>query len=71
MKIPKKKFLYSLEKRNNWFIESPHNLREYLIHQTGKNKIQRRSFLNNFYDNIAYANIPITWEPLERFGDYL
>ena len=71
MKIPKKKFLYSLERRNNWFIESPHNLREYLIHQTGKNKIQRRSFLNNFYDNIAYANIPITWEPLERFGDYL
>ena len=26
---------------------------------------------HNFYDNIAYANIPITWEPLERFGDYL
>ncbi len=44
-KIPEIKYLYRLETRNNFFIDSHHPLRETLINQTGLTSIHRHEFL--------------------------
>lgn len=69
-KIPHIDFLYSLNKRNNYYIESHHPLRETIINQTGKTEEERRAFLQNMFDK-AINIIPVKWKPLEFYGDML
>jgi 5-methylcytosine-specific restriction endonuclease McrA len=70
MKIPEIKFLRSLEKRNNYYINSHHPLRETIINQTGKTSTERRDFLKKMYTN-AISRIPVTWKPIEKHGELL
>ena len=71
-KIPQISYLDSLLKRNNFYIESHHPLRETILNQMGKSEIERRSFLQNFYD-LSTQKIPSTikWKPSEYFGTEL
>ena len=61
-KIPILKYLYLLNKRNNWYIESHHPLRETIKNQTGSTALERKNFLQKFYNN-AVSIIPTKWEP--------
>ena len=67
-KIPDINYLYSLNKRNNYYIESHHPLRETIINQTGKTQEERRNFLQIMFDN-AIGHIPIKWKPIEIYGE--
>jgi 5-methylcytosine-specific restriction endonuclease McrA len=69
-KIPDIKYLYSLNKRNNFYIESHHPLRETIINQTGKLQEGRRDFLQKMFDN-AINNIPVKWLPKKIHGERL
>ncbi len=51
-KVPNNQYLIRLSKRNEFFIDSHHPLRETLINQTGINKVIRDKFLND-QDGIA------------------
>lgn len=57
-------FLYRLEARNNYLIESHHPLRETLIQQTGKTREVRHRFLQHQYHQ-ARALLVHTWRPKE------
>ena len=64
-RIPKLLFLKRLNKRNNYYIQSHHPLRETIMNQTGKNVKDRHKFLQNYYNN-ARDIIPVEpWEPIE------
>ena len=67
-KIPDINYLYSLNKRNNYYIESHHPLRETIINQTGKTQEERRNFLQTMFDN-AISHIPVKWKPTEIYGE--
>jgi len=60
-KIPTKSLLLRLNTRNEHLISSHHPLRETLIQQTGRSLRERRSFLENFYEN-AWKILLHTWE---------
>jgi len=66
------KFLYSLNNRNNFYIESHHPLRETILNQTGKSADSRVTFLQDFFDQ-AVSKIPSInkWKPLELYGEQL
>ena len=61
-KIPTKSLLVRLNTRNEYLISSHHSLRETLIQQSGRSSSERRSFLENFYEN-AWKILLQTWEP--------
>lgn len=61
--IPRPKYLDRLHKRNNFFIDSHHPLRETLINQTGKTENQRASFLREM-DKFAINQLIVRWEPI-------
>lgn len=61
-RIPERRFLERLFNRNEFYIESKHPLAETIINQTGRNKEQRRLFLEKQY-NIALSNSIHTWKP--------
>ena len=61
-KIPTINFLERLHKRNSFFIDSHHPLRETLILQTGKTNTIRMGFLNKVY-NLAEVSIINKWSP--------
>jgi hypothetical protein len=67
-KIAELNYLYLLNKRNNWYIESHHPLRETIIKQTGKSAEVRKDFLQNFYNN-AVSIIPAKWKPQDINGE--
>ena len=67
-KIPKIYYLEALNRRNNFYIESHHPLRETIINQTGKTDRERRDFLQKMFNN-AVSHVPIKWEPSEIFGE--
>ena len=69
-KIPGIQYLYALNKRNNFYIESHHPLRETIINQTGKLQEDRRQFLQRMFDD-AMNNIPVKWKPIETCRDRL
>lgn len=71
-KVPDVKFLKLLDKRNNYYVESPHPLRETILNQTGFSRSERRNFLQKFY-NFASNQIPSTtkWKPKEFFENNL
>ena len=70
LKIPDIKYLYALSKRNNYYIESHHPLRETIINQTGKLQDDRRNFLQKMYD-LSIDHIPVKWKPNDLYGDPL
>ncbi|MFC2038984.1 HNH endonuclease [Chloroflexota bacterium] len=64
-KIPDRKYLKRLHRRNSYLINSHHPLRESLILQTGRTDDQRQHFLKEAYARAINAN-PTTWRaPLE------
>jgi 5-methylcytosine-specific restriction endonuclease McrA len=67
-RIPIITYLELLNKRNNFYIESHHPLKETIINQTGNTKELRIKFLQDYY-NKAIDIIPTKWEPKETFGD--
>ena len=69
-RIPDIKYLYALSKRNNYYIESHHPLRETIINQTGKLQDDRRNFLQKMYD-LSIDHIPVKWKPNDLYGDPL
>ena len=69
-RIPDIKYLYALSKRNNYYIESHHPLRETIINQTGKSQEDRRNFLQKMYD-LSIDHIPVNWKPNDLYGDPL
>ena len=64
-KVPKRKFLDRLFRRNEYYITSKHPLAETIINQTGRTKESRRSFLEKQY-NLALENSIVTWTPSEE-----
>lgn len=64
-KIPHIDLLGRLSRRNEFLIGSHHPLRETLINQTGTTELERRTFLNNFY-NKAKARLFHVWKPSEK-----
>jgi len=65
-KIPKIEFLEKLDKRNNFYIESHHPLRETIVKQTGVSSEIRHKFLQRYFDR-AVEIVPVIWEPKEYF----
>lgn len=64
-KLPNTELLGRLHKRNEFLIGSHHPLRETLMSQTGFNKAERKSFLQNQYDR-ARERLIHTWCPILR-----
>jgi 5-methylcytosine-specific restriction endonuclease McrA len=64
-RIPDLSFLNRLHKRNNFYVESHHPLKETIINQTGETEANRRAFLQSFFDH-AVATIPSKWKPREQ-----
>ena len=69
-KIPYVEYLYALNKRNNFYIESHHPLRETIINQTGNSQEERREFLQKMFD-VSIGHIPVKWGPNELYGEPL
>ena len=65
-KIPKIEYLTALNKRNNFYIESHHPLRETIIKQTGISPEIRHKFLQRYFDR-ALELVPVTWKPKEFY----
>lgn len=61
-RIPALDFLVLLHQRNEHLIKSDHPLKETLINQTGKSEIQRRGFLNSFFQKVQ-LNPSTAWQP--------
>jgi hypothetical protein len=69
-RIPEKRFLHRLYKRNEFYIESKHPLAETIINQTGSTKENRRRFLEAQY-NIALTHSIQQWKPqIELIGTF-
>lgn len=68
-KIPNIHLLERLSRRNEFLIGSHHPLRETLISQTGSTELERRFFLNDFY-NKAKARLFHSWSPVQRDKEY-
>lgn len=64
-RIPHVDFLYALNRRNNYYVESHHPLRETIINQTGKTEDKRRESLQMYFDK-AVDIIPRRekWKPV-------
>jgi hypothetical protein len=61
MRVPMIHYLARLYKRNNFFIESHHPLRETLINQTGFTPSQRHDLLQQLY-GAARSRLLIPWQ---------
>ena len=64
--MKKLSLLARLHKRNEFLISSHDPLRETLILQTGVKKQQRKSFIEDYY-NQAHRTIIHTWEAVEKY----
>ena len=60
--IPDFSLLERLNKRNNYYIDRHHPLRQTIMNQTGNTEKQREGFLKSF-DNEAINQIPVRWKP--------
>lgn len=61
MRVPTLRYLERLHKRNQFFIESHHPLRETLINQTGKAEFERRDYLQRTHAS-ATRRLLHPWE---------
>ncbi len=64
-KLPDTRLLARLHTRNEFLIGSHHPLRETLMGQTGTSEVDRKSFLQNHY-NQARERLIHTWQPILR-----
>lgn len=65
-RLPNPRYLARLHTRNEFFINSPHPLKETLIMQTGDSEAVRRSFLNNNYNaaqRLLSTPVKLSWQP--------
>jgi 5-methylcytosine-specific restriction endonuclease McrA len=63
-RLPARHLLERLDRRNNFYVESHHPLRETLLQQTGETTSARRAFLEAAYWHAAaYLNIGTAWTP--------
>jgi hypothetical protein len=71
-RIPDISLLNKLHKRNSFFVESHHPLKETIINQTGATETDRRAFLQSFFNRAADA-IPSKqkWKPRNPSGDVI
>jgi hypothetical protein len=60
--LPELRFLDRLHKRNSFFIESHHPLRETLMQQTGAMEPGRRKFLQDVYQQ-SKTLLTKNWKP--------
>jgi hypothetical protein len=63
--VPSIKLLERLHRRNEFLIASHHPLRETLIQQTGQKELSRKTFLNNFHNQVLKVLLQI-WEAEEK-----
>ena len=61
-RVPTIRFLERLHKRNDFFIDSNHPLRETLMKQTGNTESERREFLQEVYRRSKEL-ITKNWQP--------
>jgi hypothetical protein len=62
MRLPDHKYPERLHRRNEWFIESHHPLRETVIRQTRATAVERGRFLRVVYEQ-ARTSLIHTWVP--------
>ena len=68
-RIPDISFLELLNKRNNFYVESHHPLRETIINQTGNTGGERRQFLQKAFNNaIEILPSKQKWKPPKQHG---
>jgi hypothetical protein len=68
-RIPDISFLELLNKRNNFYVESHHPLRETIINQTGSTGGERRQFLQRAFNNaVEILSSKQKWKPPEQYG---
>ncbi len=70
LNIPVKEYIYDLDKRNNWYIESHRSIGPHIMKQTAYTRSLRKSYLNKF-DEDAISYIPFRWKPNDFFGKKL
>jgi len=58
-KVPNINLVEKLHKRNNFYVSSHHPLRETIINQTGVSEMERRDFLQNFYNYAVDIKVNI------------
>ena len=69
-RIPSISFLELLNKRNNFYIESHHPLRETILNQTGKSESDRKKFLQKkFNDAVEIMPAKQKWVPFTQHGE--
>lgn len=61
-RLPARRLLEALDRRNEHYIRSHHPLRETLIGQTGVTALDRAAFLRRAYDAARVLTVH-TWEP--------
>lgn len=67
-RIPHPRYLERLHKRNEFFINSHHPLRETLIQQTGNSELERRRYLQHNYNtaqSLLATNADRSWQTFE------
>lgn len=62
-RLPALRFLESLSRRNEYYIQSHHPLRETLINQTGRTLTARQTFLQDKWRAVRTARPSTPWEP--------
>lgn len=65
--MPMFKYIEGLYRRNEYFVESAHPLKENIIRRTGKTPLQRRDFLQKRFDYACEIR-KASWEPKEILG---
>ena len=68
--LPSLRLLSKLHRRNEYYIESHHPLRETIVNQTGKMPTQRRDFLQSVYNNSRQLLVH-EWDPARGADDQI
>lgn len=58
-KVPNINLVEKLHKRNNFYVSSHHPLRETIINQTGVSEMERKDFLQNYYNYAVDIKVNI------------
>lgn len=67
-RLPSKKFLERLHKRNEFLVNSNHPLKETIIMQSGRHSRERAAFLNTVFE-AAGQFLSVDWQPAEVWGE--
>ena len=66
-RIPDKKYIKELNKRNSFYVESHHPLKETVMNQTGSDSTSRTLFLSNYYLKAFNLFNTEPWKPEEIY----